>query len=46
MTGSGPSVFGIFETEEQAGKARDDIISRTPGDVFVATENSIGERPA
>lgn len=46
MTGSGPSVFGIFETEEQAKKARDYVISRSPGDVFVATENRGTERPA
>jgi 4-diphosphocytidyl-2-C-methyl-D-erythritol kinase len=46
MTGSGPSVFGIFETEERAGKARDDIISQIPGDVFVATEERRNQGPA
>lgn len=46
MTGSGPSVFGVFQTEEQANQARDDVISRIPGDVFVVKEIRGTERPA
>jgi 4-diphosphocytidyl-2-C-methyl-D-erythritol kinase len=36
MTGSGPSVFGIFRSEEAARKAAENVSSRRPGRVFVA----------
>jgi 4-diphosphocytidyl-2-C-methyl-D-erythritol kinase len=37
MTGSGPSVFGVFLTEDLAVSAKRQIISQNLGDVFLAT---------
>jgi 4-diphosphocytidyl-2-C-methyl-D-erythritol kinase len=36
MTGSGPSVFGVFSSSGQAEAARDHLLSRNLGDVFFA----------
>jgi 4-diphosphocytidyl-2-C-methyl-D-erythritol kinase len=36
MTGSGPSVFGVFGSSGQAEAARDHLLSRNLGDVFLA----------
>jgi 4-diphosphocytidyl-2-C-methyl-D-erythritol kinase len=36
MTGSGPSVFGVFRSLKEAESARKNLISRRLGDVFVA----------
>jgi 4-diphosphocytidyl-2-C-methyl-D-erythritol kinase len=36
MTGSGPSVFGVFTSLGQAETARDHVLSRNLGDVFLA----------
>jgi 4-diphosphocytidyl-2-C-methyl-D-erythritol kinase len=36
MSGSGPSVFGVFWSEEAARKAEEKVSSRRPGRVFVA----------
>ncbi|HIJ58751.1 MAG TPA: hypothetical protein HPP41_03705, partial [Deltaproteobacteria bacterium] len=36
MSGSGPSVFGIFESENQARQAKPDLISLDIGDIFLA----------
>jgi 4-diphosphocytidyl-2-C-methyl-D-erythritol kinase len=38
MTGSGPSVFGLFDSPSKAALARQAVISRGIGDAFVATE--------
>jgi 4-diphosphocytidyl-2-C-methyl-D-erythritol kinase len=38
MTGSGPSVFGLFDSPSKASLARQAVISRDLGDAFVATE--------
>jgi 4-diphosphocytidyl-2-C-methyl-D-erythritol kinase len=38
MTGSGPSVFGLFDSPGKALLARQAVISRDLGDTFVATE--------
>jgi len=35
MSGSGPSVFGIFESKDQALSAKRHLISRDLGDIFV-----------
>jgi 4-diphosphocytidyl-2-C-methyl-D-erythritol kinase len=35
MTGSGPSVFGVFRSLKQAESARKQLISRSLGDIFV-----------
>ncbi|MBW1705339.1 MAG: 4-(cytidine 5'-diphospho)-2-C-methyl-D-erythritol kinase [Deltaproteobacteria bacterium] len=35
MSGSGPSVFGIFESKDQAISAKKHLISRDLGDIFV-----------
>jgi 4-diphosphocytidyl-2C-methyl-D-erythritol kinase len=35
MTGSGPSVFGIFESKDQALSAERHLISRDLGNIFV-----------
>jgi len=43
MTGSGPTVFGVFGTESEARAAERELISQELGDVFVAT-NWVGER--
>ncbi|MEW6669373.1 MAG: 4-(cytidine 5'-diphospho)-2-C-methyl-D-erythritol kinase [Thermodesulfobacteriota bacterium] len=43
MTGSGPSVFGLFDSPSKASQARQAVISRDLGDAFVATE---WERPS
>jgi len=43
MTGSGPTVFGVFGTESEARAAMQELISLDLGDVFVAT-NWVGER--
>ena len=47
MTGSGPTVFGIYRTPEDAEKARKDLISRNLGKVFLAGtwEEGGGKRP-
>ena len=37
MTGSGPTVFGLFNSLDQATAAKAYLISQTRGDVFVAT---------
>lgn len=37
MTGSGPTVFGVFRSADQAEAAAREIRSRESGDVFVAT---------
>lgn len=37
MTGSGPSVFGVFLSLDQATSARQYLISQNVGDVFVVT---------
>jgi len=37
MTGSGPSVFGVFRSLKQAALASKDLISQGLGDVFVVT---------
>ena len=36
MSGSGPSVFGIFESKDQARQAKTDLISLDIGDIFLA----------
>jgi 4-diphosphocytidyl-2-C-methyl-D-erythritol kinase len=38
MSGSGPSVFGVFSSSDQAEKARKSLISQNLGDVFVVTD--------
>jgi 4-diphosphocytidyl-2-C-methyl-D-erythritol kinase len=38
MSGSGPSVFGVFTTEEQALRAKRYLTSRNLGDVFAVTQ--------
>lgn len=43
MTGSGPSVFGLFSSSEQAEAARDQLLSRNLGDVFLVRK---WERPS
>ena len=37
MTGSGPSVFGVFTTEEQALSGKQQLVLQNLGDVFMAT---------
>ncbi len=37
MTGSGPSVFGVFPSSNQAISAKQFLISQNLGDVFIAT---------
>jgi 4-diphosphocytidyl-2-C-methyl-D-erythritol kinase len=36
MSGSGPSVFGVFASQEKAESAKTFIVSHNPGDIFVA----------
>jgi len=43
MTGSGPSVFGVFSSPGQAETARDHLVSRNLGDVFLVRK---WERPS
>jgi 4-diphosphocytidyl-2-C-methyl-D-erythritol kinase len=43
MTGSGPTVFGVFDSLRQAKAARDHLISHKLGDVFLARK---WERPS
>jgi 4-diphosphocytidyl-2-C-methyl-D-erythritol kinase len=38
MSGSGPSVFGVFSSSESAGSAAQNITSRSLGEVFVVSE--------
>lgn len=38
MSGSGPSVFGVFHSRDQALRAKEDLIPRNLGDVFVAAQ--------
>lgn len=38
MTGSGPSVFGIFSSLNQALSAKQSLISQNLGDIFVASD--------
>ena len=38
MTGSGPSVFGIFSSLNQALSAKQSLISQSLGDIFVASD--------
>ncbi len=42
MTGSGPSVFGLFSSRDKAESAKDFMISRDLGDVFLL--KSLGEK--
>jgi 4-diphosphocytidyl-2-C-methyl-D-erythritol kinase len=37
MTGSGPSVFGVFTSRDQAVSTRQHLLSRGLGDIFMAT---------
>ena len=37
MTGSGPSVFGVFPTKDQALSGKQNLVSQNLGDVFMAT---------
>jgi 4-diphosphocytidyl-2-C-methyl-D-erythritol kinase len=37
MTGSGPSVFGVFPTKNQALSGKQHLVSQNLGDVFMAT---------
>jgi 4-diphosphocytidyl-2-C-methyl-D-erythritol kinase len=37
MTGSGPSVFGVFPTKDLAFSAKQNLVSKSLGDVFMAT---------
>jgi 4-diphosphocytidyl-2-C-methyl-D-erythritol kinase len=37
MTGSGPSVFGVFSTKDRALSGKQNLITRNLGDVFMAT---------
>jgi 4-diphosphocytidyl-2-C-methyl-D-erythritol kinase len=37
MTGSGPSVFGVFDKEDQAVSVKRKMVSKGAGDVFLAT---------
>ena len=37
MTGSGPSVFGVFPTKDQALAGKRQLVSQNLGDVFMAT---------
>ena len=39
MTGSGPCVFGVFQTETEASSARAKIESQDLGDIFVVTQH-------
>jgi len=36
MSGSGPSVFGVFPSREKAESAKDFLAPFEPGDIFVA----------
>jgi len=36
MSGSGPSVFGVFRSEEAAGRAKETVCRRVEGKVFLA----------
>lgn len=36
MSGSGPSVFGVFASQEKAESAKNFLVSHNPGDIFVA----------
>lgn len=36
MSGSGPSVFGVFSSQESAAKAKEAILTQNLGDVFLA----------
>jgi 4-diphosphocytidyl-2-C-methyl-D-erythritol kinase len=36
MSGSGPSVFGVFASQEKAESAKRLLVSHNPGDIFVA----------
>jgi len=36
MSGSGPSVFGVFASQEKAESAKTFLVSHNPGDIFVA----------
>jgi len=36
MSGSGPSVFGLFPSRDKAGSAREALIMLEPGDIFLA----------
>ena len=38
MSGSGPTVFGIFSTKERAQKATDSLIKQELGDIFMVTD--------
>lgn len=39
MSGSGPSVFGLFDGEQSARKARERLVPMGLGDVFVVTDH-------
>ncbi|MBW1997957.1 MAG: 4-(cytidine 5'-diphospho)-2-C-methyl-D-erythritol kinase, partial [Deltaproteobacteria bacterium] len=38
MTGSGPSVFGVFSQEEEAASAAEKLREDALGEVFLATD--------
>ncbi|MBN1627607.1 MAG: 4-(cytidine 5'-diphospho)-2-C-methyl-D-erythritol kinase [Deltaproteobacteria bacterium] len=43
MSGSGPSVFGVFASREKAESAKDILASHNPGDVFLARGGVVKE---
>lgn len=43
MTGSGPTVFGVFRSPEKAEEARNHLISQDLGEVFVVTDWQEGD---
>lgn len=43
MSGSGPSVFGVFASREKAESAKDILVSHNPGDIFLAKGGGVKE---
>jgi len=43
MSGSGPSVFGVFASREKAESAKDILVSHNPGDIFLARGGGVKE---
>lgn len=43
MSGSGPSVFGVFASRERAESAKDILVSHNPGDIFLARGGRLKE---
>jgi len=43
MSGSGPSVFGVFASREKAESAKDILVSHNPGDIFLARGGVVKE---